>query len=259
MRTLVCIKYVPETSEKELKINAAGTAVDCSSLSFVINDADSYAVEKRCASKRKHGGSVALLTIGSKESEGIIRMAMAKGCDNAVRVEDPRIAAFDPLMSAKVLAAVARDLEFDLILTGCMAADDGDMAAGVALAEELGVPHASMVKGIKILDGKAEVSRELEGGLMEVVEVSLPAVLTIQTGINELRYASIRGILEAQKKELKTVGLDELGIAVARSTQTLPASPLRTLHTEVVSNANISAGAPIDRRTGVHLCKRRLV
>ena len=138
MKTFVCIKYVPDTSEAVVKVNAEGTAVDSSRFSFDINDADNYAVEESVQIKEKHEGSVTVLSIGPKESEVMIRMAMAKGCDNAVRIEDGRIAAYDPLMVAKVLAGAIKGQEFDLVLTGCMAGDDGQMATGVALAEAAG-------------------------------------------------------------------------------------------------------------------------
>jgi len=215
MKTLVCIKYVPDTSEAEVKVNPDGTTVDSSRFSFDINDADNYAVEESVLIKENRGGEVTVISIGPKQSEVMIRMAMAKGCDKAVRIEDENIAGHDPLMVAKVLAAVAKSHEFDLVLTGCMASDDGYMSTGVALAEELGVNHASMVKKVELLDGKVRAHRELEGGLMEVVELELPAVLTIQTGINEPRYAPIRGIREAQKKELKVAGLEEYGLGAA--------------------------------------------
>ena len=212
MKMFVCIKYVPDTSEAEVKVNPDGVTVDSSRFSFDINDADNYAVEESVLIKEAVEGDVTVVSIGPKQSDVMIRMAMAKGCDRAVRIEDERIAGHDPLITAKVLAGAIKGQEFDLVLTGCMASDDWHMSTGVALAEELGVNHASMVKKVERLDGKVKVHRELEGGLMEVMEVDLPAVLTIQTGINEPRYAPIRGIRQAQKKELKVAGLDDLGI-----------------------------------------------
>ncbi len=212
MKSIVCIKYVPDTSEAEVKVNPDGKTVDDSRFSFDINDADNYAVEESVLIKEDKGGEVDVLSIGPKQSEVMIRMAMAKGCDKANRVEDDRIADHDPLMVAKVLAGAIKEQEFDLVFTGCWADDDGHMSTGVALAEYLGVNHASMVKKVEVLDGKVKAHRELEGGLMEVVELELPAVLTIQTGINEPRYAPIRGIRQAQKKELNVVSLDDLGI-----------------------------------------------
>ncbi len=212
MKMFVCIKYVPDTSEAEVKVNPDGVTVDSSRFSFDINDADNYAVEESVLIKEAVEGDVTVVSIGPKQSDVMIRMAMAKGCDRAVRIEDERIAGHDPLITAKVLAGAIKGQEFDLVLTGCMASDDWHMSTGVALAEELGVNHASMVKKVERLDGKVKVHRELEGGLMEVMEVDLPAVLTIQTGINEPRYAPIRGIRQAQKKELKVASLDDLGI-----------------------------------------------
>ncbi len=212
MKTLVCIKYVPDTSEAEVKVNPDGITVDDSRFSFDINDADNYAVEESVLLKEAHGGEVTVLSMGPKKSEVMIRMALAKGCDKAVRVEDDRVAGHDPLMVAKTLAGAIKGQEFDLVLTGCMASDDWHMSTGVALAEELGVNHASMVNYVEVMDGKVKVHRELEGGLLEAVELELPAVLTIQTGINEPRYAPIRGIRQAQKKELNVVSLDDLGI-----------------------------------------------
>ncbi|MFU8795520.1 MAG: electron transfer flavoprotein subunit beta/FixA family protein, partial [Dethiobacteria bacterium] len=212
MKMFVCIKYVPDTSEAEVKVNPDGVTVDSARFSFDINDADNYAVEESVLIKEAKEGDITVVSIGPKQSDVMIRMAMAKGCDQAVRIEDDRIATHDPLMVAKVLAGAIKGQEFDLVLTGCMASDDGHMSTGVALAEELGVSHASMVKKVELLDGKVRAHRELEGGLLEVVELELPAVLTIQTGINEPRYAPIRGIRLAQKKELKVVSLDDLSI-----------------------------------------------
>ncbi len=248
MKTFVCIKYVPDTSEAEVKLNPDGLTVDDSRFSFDINDADNYAVEESVIIKEAQGGEVTVLSIGPKKSEVMIRMAMAKGCDKAVRIEDDRIAAHDPLMVAKVLAGGLKDQEFDLVLTGCMANDDWHMSTGVALAEELGVNHASMVNKVEILDGKVKVNRELEGGLMEVVEVDLPAVLTIQTGINEPRYAPIRGIRQAQKKELNVVSLDDMGIDAAAVNADASQVVLEKLYIpEVESSAEFIEGEPDEK------------
>jgi len=213
MKTFVCIKYVPDTSEADVKLDETGLGVDTSRFSFDINEADNYAVEEAVQIKENHGGEVSVLSIGPQSSEVTIRMALAKGGDDAIRVEDSRIFEHDPLAVAKVLSAAVKDQDYKLILTGCMANDDGNMSVGVAMAEELGIPHASMVKQVEVLDeGKVRAYRELEGGVMEVVELTLPAVLTIQTGINEPRYAPIKGIRQAKKKELKVMSLDDLGL-----------------------------------------------
>ncbi|NLZ27558.1 MAG: electron transfer flavoprotein subunit beta/FixA family protein, partial [Firmicutes bacterium] len=149
---------------------------------------------------------------------------------------------------AKVLAGAIKGQEFDLVLTGCMANDDGQMSVGVALAEELGVAHAAMVKNVEVLDGKVKVSRELEGGLMEVLEVALPAVLTIQTGINEPRYAPIRGIRQAQKKELKVMNLDDLSMPADQVNEAASLIVLNKLYIpEIVSAAEFIEGEPEEK------------
>lgn len=248
MKTFVCIKYVPDTSEAEVKVNPDGITVDSSRFSFDINDADNYAVEESVLIKEAKGGEVTVLSIGPKQSDVMIRMAMAKGCDSAIRVEDDRIADYDPLMVAKVLAGSIKGQEFDLVLTGCMANDDWHMSTGVALAEELGVNHASMVKKVEINNGKVTVQRELEGGLLEALEVELPAVLTIQTGINEPRYAPIRGIREAQKKELKVVKLEDIGVDAATVGTEASQVVLEALYIpEVESTAEFIEGEPDEK------------
>lgn len=154
MKTFVCIKRVPDTSEAEVKVDATGKDVDNSRFSFDINDADNYAVEEAVRIKEAKGGTVQVVCLGPQDADVMIRMALAKGGDKAVRIDDPRINVLDPLKVAKALAAVVKGQEFDLILTGCMANDDGNMAVGVAMAEELGVPHAAMVKKLEVADGR---------------------------------------------------------------------------------------------------------
>lgn len=248
MKSFVCIKYVPDTSEADIKVDASGKGVDSSRFSFDINDADNYAVEEAVLTKEAHGGEVTILSIGPQESDVMIRMALAKGADDAVRIQDSRIAGYDPLCTARVLAGAIKGQDFDLVLTGCIASDDGQMAVGVALAEMLGVPHAAMVKKVEVIDGKVKAYRELEGGLMEVLEVSLPAVLTIQTGINEPRYAPIKGIRLAQKKELKVVNLDDLGLSADEVGEAGSKVCLNKLYIpEIVSKAEIIEGEPDEK------------
>lgn len=248
MKTFVCIKRVPDTSEAEVKVDATGKNVDSSRFSFDINDADNYAVEEAILIKEAKGGEVKVVCIGPQDADVMIRMALAKGGDSAIRIDDPRINVKNPLQVAKVLAAVIKDQEFDLVLTGCMSADDGNMATGVALAELLGVPHAAMVKKVEILDGKVKVYRELEGGLSEVVEINLPAILTIQTGINEPRYAPIRGIRAAQKKELKVLKLDDLGLSPEEVGEESSLIELEKMYVpEIVSKAEVIEGEPEEK------------
>ncbi|MEW5921872.1 MAG: electron transfer flavoprotein subunit beta/FixA family protein [Bacillota bacterium] len=245
MNIFVCVKRVPDTSEAIVKVDDSGRGVDSSKFSFDINESDNYAVEEAMLIKEAKGGNVQVVCAGTQDADVMIRMALAKGGDSAIRIDDPRINVIDPLQVAKVLAAAIKGKEFDLVLTGCMANDDGNMAVGVALAEELGVPHAAMVKKVEAGDGKVKVYRELEGGISEVVEMDLPAVITIQTGINEPRYAPIKGIRLAQKKELTVLKLEDLGLAPEDVSESASLITLENLYIpEVESKAEIIQGEP---------------
>jgi electron transfer flavoprotein beta subunit len=216
MNIFVCIKGVPDTAEAEIRVDATGKNVHLSDQTLDINDADNYALEESILIKEATGGSVQIVSTGASEDDDMITMeALAKGADSAILIDDPSFSKVkdDPLFVAKVLAAAIKGHEFDLVLTGCIAADDGFTAVGVALAEELGVPHAAMVKKVELAESRVRVHRELEGGISEVVDLSLPAVLTIQTGINKPRYSSVRSIRKAQQKELKSLKLKDIGFS----------------------------------------------
>ncbi|MEM4544576.1 MAG: electron transfer flavoprotein subunit beta/FixA family protein [Nitrososphaerota archaeon] len=213
MNIVVCVKHVPDVSEIEVKVDPVKKDIDKSGLVFDINEWDDYAVEEALRIKEKFGGTVTVVTIGDESADSTLRKCLAKGADNAIRVTDPRIASWDPLVVAKILYKVVKDIHYDLILTGVQASDDGYSVVGQALAEMLGIPHATLVKKIEIDGGTVRVNRELEGGLEEIIELSLPALLTIQTGINEPRYVSIMGVRKAMRKEIKILNLDDLGLA----------------------------------------------
>lgn len=248
MKILVCIKSVPDTSEVDIAIKEGGLAVDTSRFSFDINDADNYALEEAVLLKEKFGGEVMVLSIGPKESDIILRTCLAKGADKALRIEDERLYTHNPIFLAKVLSKAVEE-DFDLILTGCMSSDEGQMAVGVALSSFLEISHASMVKDLEVQESKElRVSRELEGGLMEVVDMKTPSLLTIQTGINEPRYASIRGIRQAKKKELLVKNLEDLGLDPEEVHR--EASPVlldRLTIPEVVSTAEYIEGDPKEK------------
>ena len=248
MKVLVCIKSVPDTSEAEIKIDKSGRGIEQSGLNYDINESDNYAVEEAILTKEAHDGEVQVVSIAPQSADVMIRMALAKGAEKAIRVEDERINKLDPLQVAKVLAAAVRSEEFDLIFTGCMSSDDKNMSVGVALAEELGVNHAAMVKHVEVGEGKVRVQRELEGGLLEVSDVALPAVLTIQTGINTPRYAPIRGLRQAMKKEIKVVSLDDLGVDAAQVDEADSKVEMLGFYIPVVaSNAEMIEGTPDEK------------
>lgn len=248
MKILVCIKMVPDTSEAEVSIDKTGKDITTNGLKFDINEADNYAVEEAMLIKEAHNGAVKVLSMAPQSADVMIRMALAKGGESAIRIEDSRVNVRNPLQVAKVLASVIKNEEFDLVLTGCMSSDDKNMSVGVALAEELGVNHASMVKHVDVGDGKVTVQRELEGGLLEVTEVSLPAVLTVQTGINTPRYAPVRELRQAMKKELKVVNLDDLGVDENQVNEGGSKVKLLGFYLpQVISNAEMLEGSPDEK------------
>jgi electron transfer flavoprotein beta subunit len=210
---VVCVKHVPETAEAELRIDASGKAIDKTGLVYDINEWDDYALEEAVRLKEKQGGTVTAITVGTDDSDTTLRKCLARGADKAIRLTDPKFSGSDGYAIAKILHSVIKNLHFDMILTGMQAGDDGNAMVGPILAEMLKIPHATMVKKMELGTGTAKVNRELEGGLEEQVEVKLPALFSVQTGINEPRYVSIMGIRKAMQKEIKVMTLTDTGLA----------------------------------------------
>ena len=215
MKVLVTVKEVAEVDDE---FDIDGLDVAESSLEYDLNEWDDYAVEEAVQiSEALDDVEVVTVTVGPERAEETVRMALAKGADRAIRVWDDALAEaqfLDIGAKAELIAAVAEEEAPDLILSGVQAGDDSNGATGVALAERLGVEWAAVVNELD-LDaeaGIASVHRELEGGIEELTDVELPAVLTIQTGINEPRYASLRGIRQAQRKPLEVKSLAEVGL-----------------------------------------------
>ena len=209
---------VAEEAAVDDEFEADGDRVDDRYLTYDLNEWDAYALEEAVRlSEAGEGVEVVVATIGPERVEETVRQALAKGADRAVRIWDDALAGavLDPGTKARLLAAVAREEEPDLVLSGVQTGDDAFGATGVALASLLGFGWAAVVNSLD-LDreaGVASVHRELEGGVEELSDVELPAVLAIQTGINEPRYASLRGIRQAQSKPLEAVSLADLGLA----------------------------------------------
>jgi len=243
MKILVTVKEVAEVDD-EFRIS--GLDVDDGSLEYDLNEWDDYAVEEAVQlSEADDDVEVVTVTIGPERAEETIRMALAKGADRAVRVWDDSLADagfLDVDTKAALLAAVAEAEAPDIVFSGVQAGDDANGATGVALAERLGFEWAAVVNDFE-LDGDAglaSVRRELEGGVEELTDVELPAVFTIQTGINEPRYASLRGIRQAQRKEIATKGLDDLGLSAAAAESTLTLASMYEPESE--SDATIFEG-----------------
>jgi electron transfer flavoprotein beta subunit len=199
----VCLKRVPDTAEAEVRVDATGKDIIKDKLAWTINEADNYALEEALLAKEKHNANVTLVSVGPRAAEEVLRMGMAKGAAAAVLIDDAGLAGADPLAVAGVLAGWFKGRSFDLILTGAIATDAGNSSVGPALAELLGLPHAAYVTRLDIQTDQLVVKRELEGGLLEVKELPLPAVVTVQTGGNSPRYASIMGIKRAGAKTIE--------------------------------------------------------
>jgi electron transfer flavoprotein beta subunit len=198
----VCLKRVPDTAEAEVRVDPTGKDIVKDKLAFTINEADNYALEEALLAREKLGANVTLVSIGPKASEEVLRMGLAKGAGAAVRIDDAGLAEADSIALARVLAEFFKKQSFDVIFCGAIATDDGSSQVGPALAELLGRPHAAYVTKLEAGADKLVVKRELEGGFLDVKELSLPAVVTIQTGGNSPRYASIMGIKRAGAKTI---------------------------------------------------------
>jgi electron transfer flavoprotein beta subunit len=210
MNIIVCVKRIAKTAEADIFIEKDGKDIKKDNLVFALNEWDGYAVREAALLKEKHEGTVTVLTIGPEESKEVLTRCLAMGADRALRIEGPESA--DASLISRILHQAIKDEPFDLVLTGVQAEDDGWGQVGVALAQRLGIPHAAIVNRIEINGERARVKRELEGGIEEIVDLRLPAVLTIQTGINEPKYVSLTAILEAEDKELKETSLEEIGM-----------------------------------------------
>jgi electron transfer flavoprotein beta subunit len=214
VKIAVCIKRVPDT-EARIKIGTDGKSIDPNGVKFVLNPYDEYAIEEALQLKEKAGdGEVVAIAVGTDGSQETIRTALAMGADRGVLLQT-EVVAVNPVTVAKVLAAELDGAGYDLILFGKLAVDDDSQAVGTIVSEVLGLPSVSAIGKLDITDGKGTAEREIEGGV-EVVEFSLPAVLTAEKGLNEPRYPALRGIMMAKKKplEVKPVEVSDQGIAV---------------------------------------------
>ena len=210
MKIVVAIKQVP-ARDSLLKVDSAGTWIEDTDLSWEINEPDAYALEEGLQLKEKHGGEVVVLCAGPARAAQTIREALAKGADRAIHIEGETLGALDPLAGARRLAAALKPESADLILTGLQSDDLGYGQTGVILAELLGLPHATIVMRVETAPQGIRVKRELEDGWFQHVDLPLPALLTIQSGINKLRYATLMGIKKARTKEIRRVTPDQLG------------------------------------------------
>src|SRR6202051_587830 len=210
MKIVVCIKQVP-AKDAPLAITDASWIRE-TDIGFEMNEPDSYALEEALRLKEKHGGEVIALSMGPDRVKQTIKEALAKGADRGAHIADDKTHTLDPLGAAKSLAAGSERAKPAPVLTGLQSDDQGFGQTGVLLAEILGLPHATIIMQIDAQGGGLRVKRELEAGWFQWVELPMPAVLTIQSGINKVRYATLKGIMAAKKKEIATITRESLGI-----------------------------------------------
>src|SRR6516165_160837 len=211
------MKQVPQ-KDAPLKLNEAATWIR-EDVSYEVNEPDAYALEEALRQKEKHGGEVVVITAGPARTQQVAREALAKGADRAICLEDNAFVGFDAANIARAFVAAIKDEQFDLVFTGLQSDDYGFAQTGVILAELLGWPHATIIMQIEKSDSGIRVKRELEAGFFQFVDMPLPAVLTIQSGINKLRYATLIGIKQAKNKPLKKVTLEEVKSALGGNLQ----------------------------------------
>ena len=210
MKIVVCTKQVP-AKDAPLAITGASWIRE-TDIGFEMNEPDSYALEEALRLKEKHTGEVIALSMGPERVKQTIKEALAKGADRGIHILDDKAHMLDPLGAAKSLAAAMGREKPDLVLTGLQSEDQGFGQTGVLLAEILGLPHATIIMQIDVQSSGLRVKRELEAGWFQSVELPVPAVLTIQSGINKVRYATLKGIMAAKKKEIASITRESLGI-----------------------------------------------
>jgi electron transfer flavoprotein beta subunit len=238
MKIIVAIKQVPER-DAQVRINSSGKWIEESSLQYALNESDAYALEEALQLKEKHGGEVIVVSAGPERVGQTIREALAKGADRAIHIDCDDLGNRDALGVARLLAAAVKPENPDLVLTGLQSEDLGLGQTGVIVAELLNLPHASLILHVEKTDTGLTVKRELEEGWFQSIELPTPAVLTIQSGGNKLRYATLMGIKRAKTKEVRRITAAELAVDSApvvllenialphkqKSTQMLSGSP----------------------------------
>ena len=245
MKIAVCLKQVP-TREWHPRVSDDRTWIREQDASYEMNEPDAYALEEALRLREKHGGEVVVCSAGPARVQQILREALARGADRALHVEDESLASADAAVSAGALAAAMAGESFDLVLTGLQSDDQGHGQTGVILAEHLGIPHSTIIIEIQVQEAGIRVKRELEGGWFQWVTMPLPALLTIQSGINQLRYATLKGIMAAKKKEIRKVALPA-GLAASQQIVSL-SLPTRSKQTQILTGAPAEVAAELVRR-----------
>ncbi|MCL5125721.1 MAG: electron transfer flavoprotein subunit beta/FixA family protein [Deltaproteobacteria bacterium] len=212
MNIIVCMKWIPDTSEADLTVSPGAKDIKKDDLDFDMNDWDRFAIEEAAQIKEKVGGKVTVVSVAPEESEDMLRECLARGADEAFQIWSDEMEGGDGYATASVLASFINGRPHDLILTGTLAEDDGAGQLGGMLAEMLGIPSATLASRIEVQDKKVAFVRELEGGLYEAMEMDLPCLIAVATGLNEPRFVSIRAVRKVASIEIPNLGTGELGV-----------------------------------------------
>jgi electron transfer flavoprotein beta subunit len=245
MKIAVCIKQVP-TREWQPRLTPDARAIREQDASWELNEPDAYALEEGLRLKERHGGEVVVCAAGPARTTTVIREALARGADRAIHVQDDALGAADAIAIADALAGAMREEAFDLILTGLQSDDQGHAQTGVVLASRLDRPHATIIMEVQVADGRLRVKRELEGGWFQWVGMPLPAVLTIQSGINQLRYATLKGIMASKKKEVRVVA--PAAPVTPRLEVLALYQPVKTKQTQMIDGSPAEAAATLVKK-----------
>jgi electron transfer flavoprotein beta subunit len=252
MKIAVCIKQVP-TRDWQPRLNDTRTWIREQDATYEMNEPDAYALEESLRLKEKHGGEVVVCSAGPARVAQVLREALARGADRAIHVENDGLGSADAFVVGGALAAAMKDEQFDLILTGLQSDDQGFAQTGVILAERLGLSHATIIMDVQVgpstgsEQAAIRVKRELEGGWFQWVAMPLPAVLTIQSGINQLRYATLKGIMAAKKKEIRKSPLASVA-ASAKSRILALYTPEKAKKTQMITGSAPEAAKELVRR-----------
>src|SRR5688572_21298940 len=244
MKIAVCIKQVV-TREWQLRVNEAKTWIRDQDASWELNEPDAYALEEALRLREKHSGEVVVVSAGPARVGQVLREALARGADRAIHVQGDHLASADAFATAEALADALKDEQVDLVLTGLQSDDQGFAQVGVVLAERLGMAHSTIIMDVQIEGTSLRVKRELEGGWFQWIAMPLPAVLTIQSGINQLRYATLKGIMAAKKKEIRAVTAP--AASAARQRITAVYLPEKTKQTRMIAGSPAEAAKELVR------------
>jgi electron transfer flavoprotein beta subunit len=245
MKIIVAIKQVPER-DSQIRIDAAGKWIEEVDIQYAMNESDAYALEEALQLKEKHGGEVVVLSAGPERVGATIREALAKGADRAIHIDADDLRQHDALGVARLLAEAIKPEVPDLVLTGLQSDDLGLGQTGVILAELLDLPHASLILQVEKTEAGLTVKRELENGWFQTIELPLPAVLTIQSGGNKLRYATLMGIKRAKTKELRRVPAADLVVESApKAVLESVALPQKQRSTQILQGSAKEAAAAL--------------